>query len=82
MGAIFKVFVEFVTTLLLLYVLVFCPQGMWDLTPRAGSKLTPPALEGEALTPDRRGRGESLISKFRHVSLLLGSLGGLESHLE
>ena len=27
----FKVFTEFVTTLLLFYVLVFWPQGMWDL---------------------------------------------------
>ena len=28
---IFKVFVEFVTILLLFYVLAFWPQGMWDL---------------------------------------------------
>ena len=55
MGAIFKVFVDFVTTLLLLYVLVFVPKTCGILTPRAGSKPTPPALEGEALTPDRRG---------------------------
>ena len=27
----FKVFIEFVTTLLLFYVLVFWPRGMWDL---------------------------------------------------
>ena len=32
MWIIFKVFVEFVTTLLLFYVLFFCPQGMWDLS--------------------------------------------------
>ena len=30
MWTIFKVFIEFVTTLLLLYVLVFCPQGLRD----------------------------------------------------
>ena len=29
---IFKVFIEFVTILLLFYVLVFWPQGMWDLS--------------------------------------------------
>ena len=43
----FKVFIEFVTILLLFYVLVFWPRGMWDLssptrdrarTPRIGSR--------------------------------------------
>ena len=28
----FKVFIEFVTILLLFYVLVFWPRGMWDLS--------------------------------------------------
>ena len=32
MWTIFKVFIEFVTILLLLYVLVFWPRGMWDLS--------------------------------------------------
>ena len=39
MWIIFKVFVEFVTILLLFY--AFWPQGMWDLTPQPGIK---PAL--------------------------------------
>ena len=30
MRTIFKVFIEFVT-IVLLYILFFCPQGMWDL---------------------------------------------------
>ena len=30
--SIFKVFIEFVAILLLFYVLVFWPQGMWDLS--------------------------------------------------
>ena len=30
---IFKVFIEFVTILLLFYVLVSWPQGMWNLDP-------------------------------------------------
>ena len=30
MWSIFKVFIEFVTVLLLFYVLVFWPRGMWD----------------------------------------------------
>ena len=28
----FKAFIEFATTLLLFYVLVFWPQGMWDVS--------------------------------------------------
>ena len=32
MWTIFKVFIEFVTILLLFYALVFWPQGMWDLS--------------------------------------------------
>ena len=32
MWAIFKVFIEFVTILLLFYVLVFWPRGTWDLS--------------------------------------------------
>ena len=30
-GSLKKTFIEFVTLLLLFYVLVFWPQGMWDL---------------------------------------------------
>ena len=43
MWTIFKVSVEFVTVLLLFYVLVFWPRSTWDL-----SSLTA-ALEGEVL---------------------------------
>ena len=32
MWTIFKLFIEFVTVLLLFYVLVFWLQGMWDLS--------------------------------------------------
>ena len=32
MWTVFEVFIEFFTTLLLCYVLVFWPRGMWDLT--------------------------------------------------
>ena len=36
MRSIFKVFLEFVTILLLLYVLVFWPQRVWDLSSLTG----------------------------------------------
>ena len=32
MQTIFKVFTEFVIVLLLFYVLVYWPQGMWDIS--------------------------------------------------
>ena len=32
MWTIFKVFIEFVTVLLLFYVLFFCMQNIWDLS--------------------------------------------------
>ena len=41
MWTIFEVPIEFVTILLWFYVLVFWPQGMWDLIPNQGSNLHP-----------------------------------------
>ena len=41
MWTIFKAFIEFVIILLLLYALVFWPQGMWDQLPDQGSNLHP-----------------------------------------
>ena len=50
MWTIFKVFIESVTRLLLFYVLVFWPLGMWDLNPLPEMESSPPALEGKVLT--------------------------------
>ena len=48
MRSIFKVFIEFVTLLLLLYVLVFWPQDMCGiLASQPETDPTPPALEGK-----------------------------------
>ena len=41
MWIIFKVFIEFVTILHLFYVLVFWPQGMWDLNSLTRRNLHP-----------------------------------------
>ena len=47
MWAIFKVFIEFVTVLLLFYVFVFWPRQAYEiLAPHPGIKPAPPALEG------------------------------------
>ena len=63
MWTIFKLFVEFVTILLLFHVLVFWPQGMWDSQLLdQGSNLDPtPALEGEVLTTGPPGKSLSLF---------------------
>ena len=47
MWIILKIFIEFVTILLLFYVLDFWPRGMWD--PQPGIQPAPPAVEGEVL---------------------------------
>ena len=52
MWTIFKVFVEFVTILLLFFVLDFGLKATEILDPRPGIEPTPPALEGEVLTPE------------------------------
>ena len=57
---IFKVFTEFVTILLPFYVLVFWPQGMWDLSSptrdQSHNPCTTPALEGDVLTTVSSGK--------------------------
>ena len=51
MWIIFKVSIEFVIILYLLYVLIIWPRSTWDLSsPRPGVKPSPPALEGKVLT--------------------------------
>ena len=57
MWTIFKVFIELVTIasgfffyFSFLYVLVFWPLGMWDLSYQSGIKPVPPAPEGKVPT--------------------------------
>ena len=50
MWTILKVFIEFVTVLLLSYGLVFWPRGKWNLSSLIRDRTHPPALEGELLT--------------------------------
>ena len=56
MWTILKVFIEFVTVLLLLFcVLVFWPEACGSLAPWPGIELTLPTLEGEVLTTELPG---------------------------
>ena len=50
MWTIFKVVIEFVTVLLLRYVLVLWLQGKWDFSSPTRVEPPPPVLEGEVLT--------------------------------
>ena len=50
MWTIFKVFIEFVTILFLLYALVFWPRGMWDLISLTRYQTHTLAMEGKILT--------------------------------
>ena len=50
MWTILKVSIEFVTILLLFYVLVFWPEAYGILTPWTDFGPAPPALEGEVST--------------------------------
>ena len=72
MWTIFKLFIEFVTILLLFCVLVFYPWGMWDLVPWQGIKPALPTLAGKVLTT---GSPEKSFSRcFNPHSLLVLSL--------
>ena len=63
MWTIFKVFIEFVTMLLLFYVLVFWPEACGILAPQPGTEPAPPALEGEVLTTGPPGTSPKDIFK-------------------
>ena len=56
MSTIFKVFIAFVTVLLLVYILVYGHKACGIFAPRPGIKLSPPPLEGEVLTTGLPGK--------------------------
>ena len=60
MWTIFKAFIEFVTILLLLYVLAFWLRGMWD----PSSQIEPrcPTLKGEVLTIGMPKKTQIIVS--------------------
>ena len=54
MWTIFKVFIEFVTILLLFYILDFWPGGMCDLSPSPGIEPALTVLVGKVLTAQQQ----------------------------
>ena len=49
MWTILKVLIEFVTILLLLYVLVFWPHGMWGLSSQTRDQIHTPCIGRQSL---------------------------------
>ena len=70
MWTIFKVFIEFVTILLLFYVLVYGPEACGILTPQPGIELSLPALEGRVLTTGPPGKSLYLSLSLAFAFLL------------
>ena len=64
-----EVFIEFVTVLLLFYVLIFRPQGMCNFS-SPGTEPTPPALEGEVLTTGLPGKSPGIVFYAQFLSLM------------
>ena len=62
MCTISKVFLEFVTILLLFYVLVFWPEACGILVPRPWIEPITPALEGEVFTTGGPGKSPDSFS--------------------
>ena len=63
MWVIFKVFIEFVTILVLFYILFFGHKGCGILTPGPGIKPSSPALEGEFLATGPPGKSQKPLLK-------------------
>ena len=80
MWTVFKVFIEFVTILLLFYVLVFFGHNACEiLAPQPGIEPTSPVMEGEVLTTGPPGKSLSLgfgTSVLSSVLMSPGCLGG------
>ena len=74
MWTIFKVFVEFVTILLLFYVLVFDHEACEILVPPPGIKPTPPTLEGEVLTNGPPGKSLPAASLEQFLRAIWGTV--------
>ena len=64
MWALFKVFIEFVTTLLLFYVLVFWSRGMRDLSSPTRGFNPWKGLEGKVLTTGPPGKTLRVLYVF------------------
>ena len=79
---IFKVPIEFTTTLFLFYILVFWPWGMWDPSFQPGIEPTPPALESEVSTTAPPGKSLDGGSLYQRTNWEIASTGHAIMHLQ
>ena len=63
MYTIFKVFSEFITILLLFYILSFWPQACGILAPQTGIELAPPSLKDKVLITGPPGKSPYKIKQ-------------------
>ena len=71
---IFKVLIEFVTILLLFYIWVFLPRGMWTLSSSSRYLTHTPCIrEGKVLTTGPPGKSLVNILKIAFINLVLSS---------
>ena len=74
---IFKVFIEFVTILILFYVLLFWPCGMWDLVSPSGDWthiLCSSVVESEVLATGPGGKSLSTLYQSMPLGLFISAL--------
>ena len=71
MWTIFQVFIDFVTILLLLYILMFWPGSMQDPSSPTRIRPPPPALEGEALATGWPGKSHVWLFLHHHILIWL-----------
>ena len=78
MGHIFKVFIEFVTILLLFYVFLLWPRASGIPVPQLGIELIPLALKGEVLTTGPPGKSPGSLP----FSVFVGNQRDHKKYLE
>ena len=79
MWTIFKVYIEFVTVLLLFDVLFLWPRGTWDPSSPTRDPARTPALQGEALTTGPRGK--SPVHETLNDKNVFTAFDGVIAHL-
>ena len=71
MQIIFKVFIEFVTPLLLFFALFFWPRGSGILASGPGIEPPPPALEGKVFTVGPPAKSQPIFFLYNCIAMLI-----------
>ena len=71
MQIIFKVFIEFVTPLLLFFALVFLAERQWDLSFWTRDRTPTPALEGKVFTVGPPAKSQPIFFLYNCIAVLI-----------